>query len=135
ANGHYYSGKQIHLLSHSFLATGGDGYPNNFGLSSASQLTYYETFFRSAVYSYYSGTETNMESDGSLSADQACVKRESYKTIDNLSPEMMNCVLYVNHLFDVASGKKQRWILSATDMMVQSLNSACQADKLGANAI
>ena len=135
SSGHYYSGKQIHLLSHSFLATGGDGYPNNFGLSSASQLTYYETFFRSAVYSYYSGTETNMESDGSLSADQACVKRESYKTIDNLSPEMMNCVLYVNHLFDVASGKKQRWILSATDMMVQTLNSACQADKLGANAI
>ncbi|MBQ9241659.1 MAG: 5'-nucleotidase C-terminal domain-containing protein [Proteobacteria bacterium] len=130
-NGHYYSDKSLNLLSHSFLATGGDGYPNNFGLSNASQLTYYDTSFRSAVYSYYSGTDSSIGEDGSILGDQECVKRESYKTIDGMTPETMECVLYVNHFYNVDKLPKRRWILSASDAMIQYLDNACQASRLG----
>ncbi|MBR4985050.1 MAG: hypothetical protein IKY83_04845 [Proteobacteria bacterium] len=132
-DGHYYSGASLVMLSHSFLATGGDNYPNNFGLPNASQLTYHETSFRSAVYSYYSGTDSSLAEDGSISVDEACIQRESFETIDGLSPEKMDCMLYFNHFYDIADSGKRRWILSASEEMIQYLDDLCQASKLGSN--
>lgn len=131
-NGHYYSVKSQRMLSHSYLATAGDDYPNNFGVSDVP--TYYDITFRTAVFSYYSGSSSSLD-DNNPQMEALCKVQEgemtyTYTTYDALTPDMMDCILYVNHFYDVTKKEKSRWIPLASDSIQDYLNNRCQVGRL-----
>ncbi len=129
-DGHYYSPNSYKILSHTYLSSGGDEYPNSFGLSSPDLISQYDISFRTAVYSYYSGHDTNMEQEVTL--EDQCIERSDYTTFDKLTPEIMNCILYVNHLYETSTTEKSRWIVQTSESVGNQLKQMCTASELQA---
>lgn len=136
----YYKEKDLALLTSSFLIGTGDEYPRNFGQKpeDVSLLSDYD--LRPTIYSYYnqnSQDSSSFQGDGIIDAEKACKAAsggpKEYKTIDGLTPDRLNCMLYLNHFFAITDDKergKSRWIPAATDTVAAELNETCAASEL-----
>lgn len=136
----YYKEKDLALLTSSFLIGAGDEYPGNFGQKPEDVSILSDYYLRPTIYSYYnqnSQDSSSFQGDGIIDAEKACKAAsggpKEYKTIDDLTPKQLNCMLYLNHFFALTDEKERgatRWISSATDSVAAELGETCAASKL-----
>lgn len=123
----YYNNGSFNVLTHSFLMSGGDGYRAYFG-QSLNDVNDCEQSLRPAIFSYYSGSKGSFSDNGIVDVDSVCAGVNDYETYDGLSPEKLNCILYLNHFYRVGGpneSPKTRWIDDTSDAVRGELNSMC----------
>lgn len=126
----YYNNGSFNVLTHSFLMRGGDGYRAYFG-QSLNDVNDCEQSLRPAIFSYYSGSKGSFSDNGIVDVDSVCAGVNDYETYDGLSPEKLNCILYLNHFYRVGGpneSPKTRWIDDTSDAVRGELNSMCLPD-------
>lgn len=126
----YYNNGSFNVLTHSFLMSGGDGYRAYFG-QSLNDVNDCEQSLRPAIFSYYSGSKGSFSDNGIVDVDSVCAGVNDYETYDGLSPEKLNCILYLNHFYRVGGpneSPKTRWIDDTSDAVRGELNSMCLPD-------
>lgn len=126
----YYNNGSFNVLTHSFLMRGGDGYRAYFG-QSLNDVNDCEQSLRPAIFSYYSGSKGSFSDNGIVDVDSVCAGVNDYETYDGLSPEKLNCILYLNHFYRVGGpneSQKTRWIDDTSDAVRGELNSMCLPD-------
>ena len=126
----YYNNGSFNVLTHSFLMRGGDGYRAYFG-QSLNDVNDCEQSLRPAIFSYYSGSKGSFSDNGIVDVDSVCAGVNDYETYDGLSPEKLNCILYLNHFYRVGGpneSPKMRWIDDTSDAVRGELNSMCLPD-------
>lgn len=126
----YYNNGPFNVLTHSFLMRGGDGYRAYFG-QSLNDVNDCEQSLRPAIFSYYSGSKGSFSDNGIVDVDSVCAGVNDYETYDGLSPEKLNCILYLNHFYRVGGpneSPKTRWIDDTSDAVRGELNSMCLPD-------
>ena len=109
---------------------GGDGYRAYFG-QSLNDVNDCEQSLRPAIFSYYSGSKGSFSDNGIVDVDSVCAGVNDYETYDGLSPEKLNCILYLNHFYRVGGpneSPKTRWIDDTSDAVRGELNSMCLPD-------
>ena len=126
----YYNNGSFNVLTRSFLMRGGDGYRAYFG-QSLNDVNDCEQSLRPAIFSYYSGSKGSFSDNGIVDVDSVCAGVNDYETYDGLSPEKLNCILYLNHFYRVGGpneSPKTRWIDDTSDAVRGELNSMCLPD-------
>ena len=126
----YYNNGSFNVLTHSFLMRGGDGYRAYFG-QSLNDVNDCEQSLRPAIFSYYSGSKGSFSDNGIVDVDSVCAGVNDYETYDGLSPDKLNCILYLNHFYRVGGpneSPKTRWIDDTSDAVRGELNSMCLPD-------
>ncbi len=126
----YYNNGSFNVLTHSFLMSGGDGYRAYFG-QSLNDVNDCEQSLRPAIFSYYSGSKGSFSDNGIVDVDSVCAGVNDYETYDGLSPEKLNCILYLNHFYRIGGpneSPKTRWIDDTSDAVRGELNSMCLPD-------